>query len=144
MVPRGGRPMRTVMLGLLMLVGVSPLPASEEPNKTPREQFAALSKEYEAAYATWKKLYLRVDDPASPSLLRGRQEWPGWAFAPRFLELAKANPRDPVAVDALLWVVGLQRTGFTSYKPLFAFHKQALDILIRDHLQDERVVKTCL
>jgi peroxiredoxin len=66
-----------------------------------------------------------------------------WTLAPRFLEFAEANPGASEAVDALLQVVKLRRTGRTSDRFLFPTYTRSLDILIKDHLEDERVVQAC-
>ena len=59
----------------------------------------------------------------------GRLEW---SFAPRFLQLAKKYPREPVAVDAL---AGLVANPFTPPES-----NPAADILIRDHLSSEQLI----
>ena len=56
-------------------------------------------------------------------------------FAPRFIELAAQNPKSPVAVDALVWVVVHVRRG----KDLH----QAITRLTEDHLKSPRLVPAC-
>ncbi len=53
-------------------------------------------------------------------------------YAPRFLELARRHPDDPVALDALAWLVA------SPYDPPESH--QAAEILIRDHLASDRMI----
>src|SRR4051812_13244154 len=97
-----------VLLGLLL--SVSPLSAGEGPRpQTPKEQYEALVKEYEAANAEWRKS-LKVT-PADPAWIEQYKASPMWSFAPRFLQFAEANPKEPTAVDALLKIVGFLGSG---------------------------------
>jgi hypothetical protein len=54
-------------------------------------------------------------------------------FAGRFLELAQKNPKDPVAVDALIWVATMTREGKEN--------ETALDILGKEHIEDARMTQ---
>jgi thiol-disulfide isomerase/thioredoxin len=76
--------------------------------------------------------------------VRRHQEWPAWSFAPRFLKLAEDHPEDPGAVDAMLWVVGLDQNVGENDQTLLPLYGRALEILARDHLQDKRVQELCL
>src|SRR5262249_9747804 len=53
-------------------------------------------------------------------------------YAPRFLELAREYPNDPVAIDALGWLVTNEFTPPESHP--------AAEILIRDHLASNRMI----
>ena len=55
-----------------------------------------------------------------------------WDYAPRFLELARRYPDDPVAIDALGWLVA------NEFDPPGSL--EAADILIRDHLASEEMM----
>jgi hypothetical protein len=75
----------------------------EEP-AAPAEQYQVLVKEYNDAM----KGFLEVYRAAKTNEERGKliqEKYPGFKYAPRFLELAEKNPKDPVALDALEWVV---------------------------------------
>ena len=56
-------------------------------------------------------------------------------FAGKFLKLARQHPKDPVAVDALLWVVTNVRSG--------ADLSQALDTLTRNHIKSKKLETVC-
>lgn len=55
-------------------------------------------------------------------------------IAERVLELARANPGDPAVVDALGWLVGRGLPSPTG---------PALELLVRDHIESERLVASC-
>ncbi len=130
-----------VMLSFLLLM--PSLGAGDEPkSQTPREQYEALIKEYESATNAWEKSSANVP-PENPLWTKHYGDAPMWTFAPRFLQFAEANPREPVAVDALLKIIGLLRTGRISDKCLFPTYTRSLSILIGDHLEDEKVVQAC-
>jgi RNA polymerase sigma factor (sigma-70 family) len=56
-------------------------------------------------------------------------------FAPRFLELARSHPGDPIAFDALLWVAVFDFTTDLA--------EQAATLLARDHSRDPRLWPAC-
>ncbi len=134
---RGG-----VLLGFLLLV---PSLAAEEERRlrTPAEQYAALIKEYEAANAEYSES-LKKATPADAAWTEHYAAWPMWSFAPRFLQFAEANPKEPRAVDALLEIVGFLATGRQADRFLFPISTRALTLLSADHLQDDGVVQACL
>src|SRR4051794_36947402 len=100
--------MQALLMSLLLLA------ADDGPKgQTPRQQYEALLKEHEAATAAWHRRYdeeAAKADPTSPLWAKRYEDWPEWAFVPRFLQLAEANPKDQVGVDASLWIVGLTRS----------------------------------
>jgi thiol-disulfide isomerase/thioredoxin len=134
--------MRSVLLCLL--VCVPSLWAGEGPkSRTPRGAYEALLNEYEAAVIARDKNASNVT-PADPLWVKQYEAMPMWSFAPRFLQFAEANSKDPAAVDALLKIVEFLGTGRAADKFLYPSAKRAVNILISDHLQDERVVQACL
>src|SRR5262249_31198055 len=60
-------------------------------------------------------------------------------FAPRFLALAEKNPNDPIAVDALIWVV-TGSFGKTGFDETIA---KAKDILVREHIDSDKLGPLC-
>ena len=62
---------------------------------------------------------------------------PKWAdFGPRFWALAESDPRSPAAFDALLWIVGQDYRFFDAGADRDAIASKAVDVLIRDHLDE--------
>ena len=89
------------------LTGLSRTAMADEPVQSPAEKYAALIDEFEE--------------------VGGARQ-----FAERFFELADAHPKDPVAVDSLLWIVKNLRTRPDA--------KRALELLTERHLDSERLV----
>src|SRR5262245_62234521 len=90
--------------GILVLVfGLSLAAGQEAQDKpaTPAEQYQALLKEYHAAS---QDLFSRAktDEERNKTLASVDK------FPLRFLELAEKNPKDPIALDALVQVVNLE------------------------------------
>lgn len=127
-------------LGFLLLTPL--VGAGQEPKSpTPRQRYDALLKDYEAAEAAWKRSRAKIT-PADALWAKHYADDPLWTFAPRFLQFAEENRQDAVALDALLKIVeisGLGRDRFSFYSV-----RRAMEILIADHLQDERVLQTFL
>src|SRR5690348_6469915 len=120
--------------GMVLILASLPLTltsrAAELPNSTtPREQYEALTREFEAATTAWG-LRGGGNRPEDPSWIESYAEAPMWTFAPRLLEFAEKNAGTPEVVDALLRVVGLLRTGRISDRSLFPTYTRCLEILI--------------
>jgi hypothetical protein len=80
----------------------------EEP-ATPAQQYQALQKEYSDALTDFSKAYQAAKTQEERNKIF-QEKYPNAAkFAPRFLALAEKNPKDAVAVDALVWVVNTVR-----------------------------------
>ena len=60
-------------------------------------------------------------------------------YAKLMVQIAEKNPKDPVAVDALLWALDN-----ASYPPASAPFKKAKEILLRDHLKNPKIGPLCL
>ncbi len=134
--------------GVVLVVGfllfTSSLGAGEQPKaQTPRERYEALLKDYEAANAAWEKSGAGIA-PADPLWVKHHADQPLWNFAPRLLQFAEENRHDPVALDALLTIVESGKGARSGERFLFSSVRRAVDILIANYLQDERVIKTCL
>jgi thiol-disulfide isomerase/thioredoxin len=98
-----------------------------------------LLKEYQAADDAWNKRYTAGVDNAALVDWEGQyRDWPGWAFAPRFLELAEASPDDPVALDALVWVVNRSLNVGVGDRELYLHHRRAVELLARGDRFDDR------
>jgi thiol-disulfide isomerase/thioredoxin len=135
------------VLVVSFLVFTTSLGAVQEPKSpTPRERYEATLKDYEAANTAWEKSGAKIAPtaPTTPLWIKHYAEQPKWAFAPRFLQIATDNRHDPAALDALLKLVESGGGSRAGDRFLFASVKRAVDILISDHLQDERVIRTCL
>lgn len=128
--------------GLLALLALAPpLPARDEPKTlTPAQQYQALVKQCET---TERELEKALEDAKTP---QEQQKVVQKAFTQlsgyytRFLALAEKNPKDPAAVDALIWV--LSRNRVHKYDPQSPRTK-SLKILLRDHVKNEKMATVC-
>jgi hypothetical protein len=138
----GGRTMLRIAGGVLTLLLALPAAWAEDKPKdrpdTPAEQYKALVKEYQDGMQAFQKALRAAKTPADRQ--KAFQEYPNPdKLAPKFLELAKKNPRDPAAVDALAWVVTNSRTQGKSSP-----RAKALAILSKDFVESPNVASACL
>ncbi len=69
------------------------------------------------------------------------REWPGWAFIPRFLDLAE---HDSASRDALFWVVNRSLNVGVGDHRIAPHMTRALALLSGPHFrEDERLVDAC-
>src|SRR5262245_50594688 len=114
---------RTVGGILVLLLGLSVAAAGEGQDRpaTPTEQYQALLKEYQEVTGLLAKA---KTDPERKKIIERRDK-----LAPKFLDLAEMNPKDPVAVDALIEMVWRGMPG----------RDRALALLQRDHVRSDRL-----
>src|SRR5262249_37930442 len=102
---------------------------------TPAQQYQKLDKEYQMAMAEYQKASKEAKTQQDhANLLREKYPQPD-KYAACFLELAEKNPKDPAALDALIWVVSHETTNNLRTK--------AIRILLRDHVQSEKMADVC-
>ena len=94
-----------------------------------------MSKEYQDAQREFSRLYQAAKTDQEREVL-AREKYPQPdKFAGRFLELAETHPKGPAALEALVWIVQNARAGRENDK--------ALEILLRDHIQSEKLGAVC-
>ena len=103
------------MLRLILVAGSLPFLVSE--TNADKKTSSAAAQRYEA-------LVRQADDEG-----RSRQ------LAADFIELARQHPRDPLAVDALVWVVMNFRRGTAT--------SQAVAILAKQHAKNKKLAPIC-
>ncbi len=113
---------------------------SKGPDKTatPAEQFKAIIKEYQTAASGGdgtdegrRKLIARLD-----TLRDG--------IAQKFLDLALAHPKDPIAVDALTQAIWMVNNNSFPTGGKDCPGGKAMALLLRDHLQSDKIGPICL
>jgi hypothetical protein len=137
--------MKRMLGGLLVLLLAMPAAADEvKPKEKPKEnlkekaaspaqQYQDLVKEYQKAYQGWVKGFQTAKTQADrQKILAEYQKADG--YAPKMLELAKKNPKDPAAVDALVWAAtrGMKNGKGTP-------KAEAFDLLRRDHATSKKI-----
>jgi hypothetical protein len=99
------RMIRTVVGIMGVLILLSSLQAQNKPETpTPAQQYQKLVQEYQTALTEFRKAYAdaKTEEDKRKVVL---EKQPLGEYLPRFLELAEKNPKDPTAVDALIWII---------------------------------------
>jgi hypothetical protein len=128
---------------LVLVLGLSVAAAGDQPSEkppTPAEQFKALASDFhEAAHAFYVKA--TTDEDRSEPLARMVK------LSPRCLELAENNPKDPVALDALVQVVTqeiwLENNTSHPGRGKDNLEARAIAILLRDHVRSDQLGEAC-
>jgi hypothetical protein len=122
-----------VLLGPPVFGGVDDTKAKPA---TPAEQCKALVKEYQDAWQELSKARAAAKTDEERKL--AEQKLPrAELFAPRFFQLAEEHPKDPAAFDALVWVA------INTLRSNDSQRAKALEMLVRDHVQGERLGSVC-
>jgi hypothetical protein len=128
--------------GSLALLLVLPALGYQEKSKdkpaTPEQQYQALLKEQNDAMNAYRKAYQEAKTQEEKNKVFAEKYPKPEKAAPKFLELAEKNPKDPAAVDALTWVVTGTRQGGKD-----SLRAKAIAILLRDHVQSEKMGRAC-
>jgi AhpC/TSA family len=127
---------------LLLLLALPALRAADDPKDkpaTPAEQYQALLKDFSKAQQEFFKGYSEAAAEDKPKLLK--EKYPD--FGPKFLELAEKNSKDPVALDALIWVASNPRNRFSSLGQKDESAAKALDLLLKNHLESDKLGAVC-
>jgi len=128
---------------LILLLGVSVAAAGDErrdKEPTPAKQYEALAKDFQEAA---RDLYLKAmtDEARIESTARVEK------LSPRLLELVEKNPKDPVALDALVQVVRqelwLHENTSHPGRGKDNLEARAIAILLRDHVRSDRLGEAC-
>jgi hypothetical protein len=142
----GGFFMRSIVGGVLVLLLALPaLRADDEPKDkakdkpaTPVEQYKALLKEAQKAQQGFMKALRDLNNPEEQGKLF-REKNPNVALAPKFVAFAEKYPKEDAALDALIWVM----TDNVGPPTITDAHAKAIQILIRDHIQNEKLGRVC-
>lgn len=126
-------------MGLLVLLPA--LQARDKPQKkTSAQQYQALIQEYNNASTEFQKAYREAKTQEDKQKVFQEKYPQPEIFASRFLELAEKNPKDPAALDALTWILIHMRSPKSDPN---SPQTQAMKILLRDHVQSEKIATLC-
>ena len=127
---------------LVLALAVPALGTEEKPagKLTPAaEQYQALLKAHQDAMQAYSEA-LGKAKTYEERVKVFEEEYPKQnKLSPKFLELAEKYPKDPVAFDALIWIV-TNNVRSPAHDPARA---KAVAILIRDHAQSEKLGPVC-
>ncbi len=125
----------TILIGPVLLLGF--LAARADEPKTPAEKFQALVKAQQKAEKDFSDAYQAAKTDADREKVSkelGRQSTSD-AHAGAFLTLIKENPKDPVALDALSWLLG--------HAAYSAEAGRAVDSVLLNWSEDPRLKRVC-
>jgi hypothetical protein len=125
---------------LILLFAGLPLQAEDKPKEkpsTPADQYRTLDAEYQTAREEFDNALRKAKtaEEREKIIEQGRPQ-PD-QFIPRFMELADKEPKDPAAVDALLWVIHHSPSVLDA--SLSSPQARALNALLRDHSGSEKL-----
>jgi hypothetical protein len=129
---------RALCLGYAELVAAPQAEGKDKP-ATPAKQFKALQKEFsDAAYSFWQ---LTTDEERTQLVARVDK------IPEKLLELGQNNPKDPVALEALIQVVTMEYwlNTYTSQPGWGKESRQAraIAVILRDHLESDKLGDAC-
>ena len=125
---------RTLTEALALLLLWPAIRAGDDPKdkpSTPAEQYEALVKEYQQAQQDYSK-EMRAAKTAEERQKVFQEKPPKLGG---FLELAKKAPKDPAALDALIFIVQMGPTAKEA--------TEATEIIIKDHVKSPRMARLC-
>jgi RNA polymerase sigma factor (sigma-70 family) len=118
---------------------------SQRPMPSPAEQYRALVQSFDVAWAAFGKIGNNAMTDAEREAAYKGHHIPHEDFNTRFLALAERYAKDPVAVDALLWIIANTMFYWDGYKQARGDAiSRAMEILTRDHLANPRLGAVCL
>ncbi len=135
--------MRRTVVGLLTLLLLLPaLWARDDKDKkegpaTPAEQYQALVKEYTEAQQAYTAALRGAKTQEERQKVTQEKAPKINEYTPRFLALARKHQQDPIALDALAWVIA--NGPFASRKDV----EEAMDMVLKDHVNNPQIAKLC-
>jgi peroxiredoxin len=133
--------MRTFFVGGL-IVGVALLAAphiqgDDDEKPTPAKQYQAIVSAYKEGVIAYSNAYHAAktdEDRQSVSKALGAKSSANY-YAPKMLDVIRNNPKDDVAFDAIDWL--------HVHVPAADEFGEAVDLVLRNLIQDERLAKVC-
>jgi hypothetical protein len=134
--------MYRIVGGVLALLLAIPAAWAEDKPKdkapTPAEQYKALLKQYQDALNAYMTEVRKAKTPEEQR--KAFEKYPkADKLAPKFLALAEKNPKDPIALDALIWVATNGNGRMSAKGP----RARAIALLSRDYLQSDKLGRVC-
>jgi hypothetical protein len=121
-------PMKSCLFLLAMIAAVGAVVAAEESPLSRR--YRALEREYQAAQQSYFAA-LRAATTGAEQRKADARRPKVEDYARRFLELAKTDPADAAAFEALAWI--------TTHSPRGREAEEALELLAKNHVGDKRL-----
>jgi peroxiredoxin len=107
------------------------------------EDLEKLVAEYQEAETAFFQSPL-PEEPTAADHIRRYEEWPGWRYLPRFVDLAEANPSDETAFRSCLWVFDRTSNVGNGEGQMFEADQKAWRIIAAHHTQREELPELCM
>jgi thiol-disulfide isomerase/thioredoxin len=134
-----GMTMPSLLIGLLYF-SLSQVVDRVGEQDVPRKVYDLLVQEHKVAYEVFLAARRQATPADGKQVVPARQpSLPIDNFGPRFLELAKKYPGDPVACDALVWVLNHGFNVVDTDPVRVGYMGAVMDTLVRDHANDVKV-----
>jgi hypothetical protein len=127
--------MTAMLAGLLFLPALS---AADKP-AAPAEQLKTLKKEVDKAWQDYSSAYEKAKTDKERQELNEKNNKQINARARRALKLAQKHPKDPVAVEALSWII----SGGLGWTVAHAEIETAYDLLLKDYVTSDKLQRVC-
>jgi peroxiredoxin len=120
-------------------------PAPAEP-KTTQEKALAIKAEYEAGFEEFREALQKAATEEEKAALRAKRGGKLLNdYVRRLLEVAEADPADPGACEALVWIVSVVPSNGEGLPSLWTNQvSRTFEILAKHHADDPRVARTAL
>jgi hypothetical protein len=115
-----------------------PKPTDAKKRATPAAQYDALLDQYDKAMAAFRDVVGKAKSP-DEMLKLYKDKNPNSTFAPKFLALAEKYPKDPIALDALVWVI-TDEVGFLAKNDV---QGRAVELVVRHHIRSDKLGALC-
>jgi hypothetical protein len=142
--------MRRIVAGVVVLLLAWPLLAADDkPNdkskkpgkQTPAQQYQALVEEFDDAQQAFLKYYEEAKTQEEKLKVQKEKRPQPDKFAPKFIELAEKNAKDPAALDALVWV--LTNTAASGPANKGSPRAKAIALVSRNHVKSDKLGPAC-
>jgi hypothetical protein len=120
-------------LGLALVFAALGAPSAGS-SASPAEDYQAIEKEYNQAQEEFSKIISRAKTEAEQQKAFEKYPSPD-KYAGRFLKIAEQNPKDPAALDSLIWIV--------SRATYAAEADTALKLLTEQHAASDKIGQVC-
>jgi hypothetical protein len=124
------------MKTIISLLFISAVVAFAQPSDKPSglaDEYRAIEKEFDTAISEFTKAYATATtDEERAKLVQEKYPKPD-KYLPRMRALAEKNPKDPAAVDPLIWIY---RSGMGDPNA-----DKMIDTLLQNHIQSEKMGK---
>jgi hypothetical protein len=140
--------MYRIVGGLVVLLLAWPALADDKPKdkpketdkQSPAEQYRALVTEYNQAQQDFFKAYQEAKTQQDKQKVLTEKRPQPEKYAAKFLVLAEKYPKEPAAVDSLVWIV--QNT-FAPPNAKDSPRAKAIGLMLRDHIESDKLGIVC-